>query len=565
MIQLYKRIHRMREKYVDTIAKLYDYATTVYTKKQYTQWFDTKEGGYTYGSFKTKCDSLSKTLTQYGIGAGDKVAILSQSTPNWSVAFFSITAFGRIAIPILPDSSENEVTNIINHSESKVIFVSQRLRGKISQKIIDKMVLVIDLDTFDFIKVDEEKFTCDGKPAVPTPDEIATIIYTSGTTGSAKGVVLSHRNLASNVITCYHACKRTDKDRWLSILPMAHTLEMTLGMLYPMYCGASVYYLQKPPVPSLLMKALQIVKPTTMLTVPMIIEKVYKNSILPTIKKSRTLSWMNENMNCLMCRIIGMKLKKTFGGHVSFYGIGGAKLDPEVEAFLLKAKFPYAIGYGLTETSPLLGYAMHGWRAVGSLGYPVYNVQLKLHDVNPETGEGEIVAKGPNVMLGYYKDPKRTKSVFTEDGWFRTSDIAVQDEKGRFYIKGRNSNMILGPSGENIYPEEIENVINNIEGVSESIVVEREGKLVALVQPAENFIDWNNESEDKIYEKLDKWKASLLKFTNKNVSKASQVNSVEVMKEPFEKTATQKIRRFKYKDEAPTVEAQKAETEKSKK
>ena len=555
----------MREKYVDTIAKLYDYATTVYTKKQYTQWFDTKEGGYTYGSFKTKCDSLSKTLTQYGIGAGDKVAILSQSTPNWSVAFFSITAFGRIAIPILPDSSENEVTNIINHSESKVIFVSQRLRGKISQEIIDKMVLVIDLDTFDFIKVDEEKFTCDGKPAVPTPDEIATIIYTSGTTGSAKGVVLSHRNLASNVITCYHACKRTDKDRWLSILPMAHTLEMTLGMLYPMYCGASVYYLQKPPVPSLLMKALQIVKPTTMLTVPMIIEKVYKNSILPTIKKSRTLSWMNENMNCLMCRIIGMKLKKTFGGHVSFYGIGGAKLDPEVEAFLLKAKFPYAIGYGLTETSPLLGYAMHGWRAVGSLGYPVYNVQLKLHDVNPETGEGEIVAKGPNVMLGYYKDPKRTKSVFTEDGWFRTSDIAVQDEKGRFYIKGRNSNMILGPSGENIYPEEIENVINNIEGVSESIVVEREGKLVALVQPAENFIDWNNESEDKIYEKLDKWKASLLKFTNKNVSKASQVNSVEVMKEPFEKTATQKIRRFKYKDEAPTVEAQKAETEKSKK
>ena len=559
MIQLYKRIHRMREKYVDTIAKLYEFATTVYTKKQYTQWFDTKEGGYTYGSFKSKCDNLSKTLTQYGIGAGDKVAILSQSTPNWSVAFYSTTVFGRIAIPILPDSSENEVTNIINHSESKVIFVSQRLRSKISQEIIDKMVLVIDLDTFEFIKADDEKFTCDGKPSVPTPDEIATIIYTSGTTGSAKGVVLSHRNLTSNVITCYHSCKRTDKDRWLSILPMAHTLEMTLGMLYPMYCGASVYYLQKPPVPSLLMKALKVVKPTTMLTVPMIIEKVYKNSILPTIKKSRTLTWMNENMNGLMCRIIGMKLKKTFGGHVTFYGIGGAKLDPEVEAFLLKAKFPYAIGYGLTETSPLLGYAMHGWRAVGSLGYPVYNVQLKLHDVNPETGEGEIVAKGPNVMLGYYKDPKRTKSVFTEDGWFRTSDIAVQDEKGRFYIKGRNNNMILGPSGENIYPEEIENVINNIEGVSESIVVERDGKLVALVQPTENFIDWDKESEDKIYEKLDKWKASLLKFTNKNVSKASQVNSVEVMKEPFEKTATQKIRRFKYKESAPTVEEEKKE------
>ncbi len=559
MIQLYKRMQRMREKYVDTLAKLYEYATTVYSKKQYTQWYDTKEGGYTYSSFKGKCDSLSKKLTQYGIGAGDKVAILSQSMPNWSVAFFSIVPFGRIAIPILPDSSVNEVTNILEHSESKVIFVSQKLASKVSQECRDKMILVIDIDTFEVLQSNDEKFTCDGRTSIPTPDDIATIIYTSGTTGSAKGVVLSHRNLASNVISCYHSCKRTDKDRWLSVLPMAHTLEMTLCMLYPMYCGATVYYLPKPPVASLLMKALKMVKPTTMLTVPLIIEKVYKGSVLPTIQKSRTLTWMNKNMNGLMCRIIGMKLKATFGGHMSFYGIGGAKLDPEVENFLLKAKFPYAIGYGLTETSPLLGYSMHNWRTVGSFGYPVYNVKLKLHNVNPETGEGEIIAKGPNVMLGYYKDPARTKSVFTEDGWFRTSDIAVQDEKGRFSIKGRNNNMILGPSGENIYPEEIENVINNVEGVSESIVVERDGKLVALVQPDENYIQWDNESEDKLYEKLDAWKAKLLKITNKNVSKASQVSSVEVMKEPFEKTATQKIRRFKYKESAPTVESEKKE------
>ncbi len=557
MIQLYKRMQRMREKYVDTLAKLYEYATTVYSKNQYTQWYDTKKGGYTYSSFKAKCDSLSKKLTQYGIGAGDKVAIFSQSMPNWSVAFFSIVPFGRIAIPILPDSSVNEVKNILEHSESKVIFVSQRLAGKVPQECREKMTLVIDLDTFEVLQADDDKFTCDGKTSIPTPDDIATIIYTSGTTGSAKGVVLSHRNLTSNVITCYHACKRTEKDRWLSVLPMAHTLEMTLCMLYPMYCGATVYYLPKPPVASLLMKALKMVKPTTMLTVPLIIEKVYKGSVLPTIQKSRTLTWMNEHMNGLMCKIIGMKIKKTFGGKMSFYGIGGAKLDPEVERFLLKAGFPYAIGYGLTETSPLLGYAMYGWRAIGSFGYPVYNVKLKLHNVNPETGEGEIVAKGPNVMLGYYKDPVRTKSVFTEDGWFRTSDIAVMDEKGRYFIKGRNNNMILGPSGENIYPEEIENVINNVEGVSESIVVERDGKLVALVQPAENFIEWDKESEDKIYEKLDAWKAKLLKITNKNVSKASQVSSVEVMKEPFEKTATQKIRRFKYKESAPTVEEEK--------
>ena len=552
---------RMREKYVDTLAKLYDYSTTVYSKNQYTQWYDTKEGGYTYHNFKMKCDSISKILTQYGIGAGDKVAILSQSMPNWSVAFFSTVVFGRIAIPILPDSSENEVTNILNHSESKVMFVSQKLASKLSKECMNKLTLVIDMDTFDIIKADDDKFTCDGRATVPTPEDIAAIIYTSGTTGSAKGVVLSHRNLASNVITCYHSCPRGEKDRWLSILPMAHTLEMTLSMLYPMYCGSTVYYLPKPPVASLLLKAMKIVKPTTILSVPLIIEKVYRNSVLPTIKKSRTLTWMNEHMNGLMCRIIGMKLKKTFGGCVTFFGIGGAKLDPEVEAFLLKAKFPYAIGYGLTETSPLLGYAMNGWRAVGTLGYPVYNVQLKLHNVDPATGEGEIVAKGPNVMLGYYKDPQRTKSVFTEDGWFRTNDLAIQDKKGRFYIKGRRNNMILGPSGENIYPEEIESVINNVDGVAESIVVERNGRLVALVQLDENMIEWNKESEDRIYEKLDKYKAKLLNLVNRNVNKTSQVSSVEVMKEPFEKTATQKIRRFKYKDSAPTVEEDKKSKE----
>ena len=557
MNQIYRRLMKMREKYIDTLAKLYDYATTVYSKKTYTQWYDTKEGSYTYTTFKNECDALSKVLTQYGIGAGDKVAILSTNMPNWSVAFFATVVFGRISIPILPDSSENEVTNIINHSESKVLFVAKKMIGKVSQEVMEKMTLVIELDTLEIIKADDEKFTCDGRTSVPTPDEIATIIYTSGTTGSAKGVVLSHRNLAANVITCYHSCKRTEKDRWLSILPMAHTLEMTLGMLYPMYTGSTVYYLPKPPAAPLLLKAMKIVRPTTMLTVPMIIEKVYKGSVLPTIKKSRTLTWMNKHMYGLMCRIIGMKLKKTFGGCISFYGIGGAKLDPEVENFLLKARFPYAIGYGLTETSPLLGYAMDGWRAVGSFGYPVHNVKLKLHNVDPVTGEGEIVAKGPNVMLGYYKDPVRTRSVFTEDGWFRTSDIAIQDEMGRFYIKGRNSNMILGPSGENIYPEEIENVLNNLEGVGESIVVERNGRLVALVAPAEGFIEWDKESEDKFYEKLANWKAKILSLTNKNVNKSSQVSSVEVMKEPFEKTATQKIRRFKYKDSAPTVEEEK--------
>ncbi len=541
----FKRSNSFRESYIDTLGKLYDYSTRRFADNRISQVIDTGKE-YTYKSFKQSCDNLSKRLTQFGIGASDKVAIFAQNMPEWSIAFFSIVPFGRIAIPILPESSANEVTNILNHSESKVLFVSKKLLPNVSQESLDKLTLVIDIETFEEIKKDDSKFTCDGKVAMPMPDDIATIIYTSGTTGNAKGVVLSHRNLSSCVASCFHAQPRNEKDRWLSILPMSHTLELTLGVLYPMYVGASVYYMSKPPVPALLLKAIKIVKPTTMLTVPLIIEKIYRSSILPTIKKSRVLSWMNTHANLLMCKIIGLKLKKTFGGKLTFFGIGGAKLDTEVETFLLKAGFPYAVGYGLTETSPLLTFTVGKTRTPGSIGHTMKGVSLRLDNINPETGEGEIVAKGPNVMLGYYKDPERTKKAFTEDGWFKTNDLACMDAKGRYYIKGRLSNMILGASGENIYPEEIEQVINGIEDVNESIIVPRNGKLVALVTFNENTIDWNQEGEDEFFRKIEAYKAKILSIVNKNVNRTSKVSDVQIFKEPFEKTATRKIRRFKY-------------------
>ena len=541
----FKRSNSFRESYIDTLGKLYEYSTRRFANNRISQVIDTGKE-YTYKSFKQSCDSLSKRLTQFGIGASDKVAIFAQNMPEWSIAFFSIVPFGRIAIPILPESSANEVTNILNHSESKVLFVSKKLLPNVSQESLDKLTLVIDIETFEEIKKDDSKFTCDGKVAMPMPDDIATIIYTSGTTGNAKGVVLSHRNLSSCVASCFHAQPRNEKDRWLSILPMSHTLELTLGVLYPMYVGASVYYMSKPPVPALLLKAIKIVKPTTMLTVPLIIEKIYRSSILPTIKKSRVLSWMNTHANLLMCKIIGLKLKKTFGGKLTFFGIGGAKLDTEVETFLLRAGFPYAVGYGLTETSPLLTFTVGKTRTPGSIGHTMKGVSLRLDNINPETGEGEIVAKGPNVMLGYYKDPERTKKAFTEDGWFKTNDLACMDAKGRYYIKGRLSNMILGASGENIYPEEIEQVINGIEDVDESIIVPRNGKLVALVTFNENTIDWNQEGEDEFFRKIEAYKAKILSIVNKNVNRTSKVSDVQILKEPFEKTATRKIRRFKY-------------------
>ena len=541
----FKRSNSFRESYIDTLGKLYDYSTRRFADNRISQVIDTGKE-YTYKSFKQSCDNLSKRLTQFGIGASDKVAIFAQNMPEWSIAFFSIVPFGRIAIPILPESSANEVTNILNHSESKVLFVSKKLLPNVSQESLDKLTLVIDIETFEEIKKDDSKFTCDGKVAMPMPDDIATIIYTSGTTGNAKGVVLSHRNLSSCVASCFHAQPRNEKDRWLSILPMSHTLELTLGVLYPMYVGASVYYMSKPPVPALLLKAIKIVKPTTMLTVPLIVEKIYRSSILPTIKKSRVLSWMNTHANLLMCKIIGLKLKKTFGGKLTFFGIGGAKLDTEVETFLLRAGFPYAVGYGLTETSPLLTFTVGKTRTPGSIGHTMKGVSLRLDNINPETGEGEIVAKGPNVMLGYYKDPERTRKAFTEDGWFKTNDLACMDAKGRYYIKGRLSNMILGASGENIYPEEIEQVINGIEDVDESIIVPRNGKLVALVTFNENTIDWNQEGEDEFFRKIEAYKAKILSIVNKNVNRTSKVSDVQILKEPFEKTATRKIRRFKY-------------------
>ncbi len=539
---------KLRERYIDTLAKLYEYSTVLYEKNRMSVMLDS-EMQYTYGSFKKKCDEISRRLSRYGIGAGDKVAILSQNMPNWTVAMFSLVPFGRISVPILPDSSENEVTNILNHSGSKAIFISKKFLPKLSKECSDKMDLVIDIETFEIIKRNDEAFTCDGKTAQPGPDDIATLIYTSGTTGNAKGVMLSHRNLCQNIIASLHAHKCTEKDVWLSILPMAHTYELSIGVLYPIFVGACVYYIQKPPTPTVLLSAMKTVRPTVMLSVPLIIEKIYKNSVLPTIRHSRVLKWMKRHTPTLLCRLIGMKLKATFGGRLKFFGIGGSKLDIKVEEFLKKAKFPYAIGYGLTETAPLICNAGVKYTKPGSTGVAAYGVTVKLMNVNPETGEGEIVCKGDNVMLGYYKDPARTRSVFTDDGWFRTNDLATVDEKGRYYIKGRLSNMILGPSGENIYPEEIESVINNMDEVNESVVLERNGRLVALVQFNDNIINWNQEGEDQFFEKLEARKQAILNYVNRHVNKSSKINDVEVVKEPFEKTATQKIRRYKYKKE----------------
>ncbi len=542
---LYRKITTNRENYITTLARLFDYATTVYAKRQALSYVD-GEQKYTYREVKSRCLELSHIFSRYGINAGDRIAILSQNMPHWALALFSIVPFGRVAVPILPDSSESEVTNILSHSETKVIFISQRMLPKLSEEARKKLTLVIDIETFEIIQKDNSAFTCEGWGKEPSPDDLAMIIYTSGTSGKAKGVMLSHRNFCHNVVEAWHAQKANKKDRWLSILPMSHTYEMSFSVLYPFYVGGSVYHIKKLPTPTILVDAMKTVRPSIMCSVPLIIEKVYKSSVVPTIEHSRVLSWMKEHTPRILYLLVGRQLYKTFGGRLKFFGIGGSKLDPTVEDFLIKAKFPYAIGYGLTETAPLITNACVGKTKVGSIGVPAYNVQVKLQDINPETGEGEIVAKGDNVMLGYYKDPERTRAALTDDGWFRTNDLACMDSKGRFYIKGRLNNMILGPSGENIYPEEIEQVINHFGGVNESLVMERDGKLIALVKFDDNVLNWDQAYEDKFFENLQAKKKAVLDYVNKHVGKSSKVNTVEVVKQNFEKTATQKIRRFKY-------------------
>ena len=543
----YKMRQASREVNCTTLEWLYRYATKKYADRKMSRFVDGSQA-YTYEEFKHRCDALSQRLLRFGISAGDKMAILSQNMPNWTVAFFTATAFGRVAIPILPDSSENEVTNILTHSESKVIFISKRCMPKLSQASRDALTLVVDIETFEFIKKDKEAFQCDGMVKRPSPDDLATIIYTSGTTGKAKGVMLSHRNLCHNIIESLKAEPCYPKDRFLSILPMAHAYEMAIGCLYPIFVGACAYYIQKPPTPSILIDAMKKIRPTVMCSVPLIIEKVYKSSILPTVNRSKVLSWMREKLPRLFHSLVGGRLYKTFGGKLHFFGIGGGKLDPVVEDFLKKCKFPYAIGYGLTECAPLVTNAMVGRTKVGSIGIASYQVEVRLDNVDPDTGEGEIVCRGDNVMLGYYKDPDRTLQVINDEGWFRTGDVATVDKDGYYFIKGRLNNTIVGPSGENIYPEEIEMVLSDMEGVNESLVMERDGKLVAVVKFDDKFIDWDQEYEDKFFENLNARKKAVMDFINSKVGKNSKINEVDAIKEPFEKTATGKIRRFKYKD-----------------
>ena len=385
-------------------------------------------------------------------------------------------------------------------------------------------------------------------------EDLASIIYTSGTTGRSKGVMLTHKNIVFNAMKGMVIQPIDETDRFLSVLPLSHTYENTLGLILPMLAGSCVYYLRKPPTPAVLLPALAEVRPTMMLTVPLIIEKIYFNKILPAFRDKMVLKllyqipFFRKKLN----EAAGKKLLKTFGGNLKFYGIGGAKLNKSVEKFLIEAKFPYAIGYGLTETAPLLAGANPKKSVFDSTGPKIEGIELIIHNPDKETGEGEIWAKGPNVMKGYYKEPEMTKEVLTPDGWFKTGDLGALDSNNNLYIKGRLKNMIVGASGENIYPEEIESVINNFRFVVESLVIQQKGKLVAYVHLNMEELEkkYHHLKEDmsrQFEEKKKELLAELKEYVNSKVNKFSQINKVVNQPSPFQKTATLKIKRFLYR------------------
>ena len=507
----------------------------------------------TYAEVGRRIEKVQEILTGAGLRAGDKVALLSSNMPNWGVCYFAVTSAGMVAVPILPDFSGEELDMIIAHSEAKALLVSDRLFTKLSKQTIERLNVVVRTKNLGVIA---QRVRGEGTMAVPKPDDLAVIIYTSGTTSKPKGVMLTHAALCAQVGISSGIFPVLPDDVFLSVLPLSHTYECSIGMIYPFSMGARVVYLDRPPTASALMPALRAVRASVMLIVPLIIEKIYRHQVLAKFNSNgfwRTLYKVGF-LRRYLHRVAGKKLLKLFGGRLRFLGIGGAKLDGGAEKFLLEAKVPYAIGYGLTETAPLLAGAAPSQVRLGSTGPQAPGVQLRLEHINPDTRQGEVVALTPSVMLGYFKNPEATKEVFTDDGWFRTGDLGEFDKDGWLYIKGRLKNMIVGPGGENIYPEDIETVLNSHVYIADSIVTEQEGRLVALVHfnrdEIEAMVDnWREEWETKkeAWEaKTEQLKKEIMDFVNAKVNRFSRISEVVEEKDDFAKTPTHKIKRFLY-------------------
>lgn len=530
----------------------------------------------TYAQVAERSTQASRILFRLGVEAGDKVAIYGTGAPNWGAAYFGIVNSGAIAVPLLPDFTADEVENIICHAGASVIIVSEKLKSRLDKISSSVLKSIIRMEDYRVLRENGKDIPADdssidmhtsGLEIPPKADikeeDTASIIYTSGTTGRSKGVELSHKNLVFTAIQCQTVHRVNKFDKCLSFLPLSHVYEFTIGFVMQFLNGSCVYYLERAPTVSTLLPAFKKIRPTIVLSVPMIMEKIYKNKIIPAFTKSDTLKklYRKRFYQKLFHRIAGISLKKLFGGRIKFFGIGGAKIDPSAEIFMKDARFPYAVGYGLTETSPLLAGSGPSNTVPGTIGPVMQGIELSILNPDPETGVGEVIARGDNVMKGYYKEPELTAAVFTTDedecgaGWFKTGDLGVLHNGIWLALKGRLKNMILGSGGENIYPEDIEFVLNQHPDVVESLVVEDDDGLVALVQLDEEKLK-NRSLLGSVGQAVEDIKENLLYkqeeilseikfYVNNKVNRFSKVGSVKTV-ESFEKTASQKIKRYLY-------------------
>ena len=526
------------------------------------------ESPLTYKVFHERIVALASRLQDEGVVKGDHIAILGENSPNWGIAYLAVVRLGAVAVPILPDLPESDVHHILSEMQVKVLFITQRLIEKVYELSGELKGLVITLDDYEadgevisvlpftgYLNEAVAALRSDlDNPVFPVvkEDDIASILYTSGTSGHSKAVMLSHKNLTSNA---YSASKLMDIEAgstWLSILPMSHTYEFTCGFILPLLYGCRIAYAGKAPTPAILQKLCSHEQPLVIFAVPLVLEKIYKKRVLPQIEKSRLLTLLCKTTigRKFIYRRIGKKLLDFFGGNLELMGIGGAALNPEVEKFLSEAEFPYLIGYGMTESSPLIAGGPMGDEtiAIGSTGKPLSGVEVRIVDPDSKTGIGEIFVCGSNVMTGYYNDTEETESVLSSDGWLATGDLGFLDDAGNLHISGRSKNVIVMANGENVYPEAIEHKINTVNWVVESLVIENSGKLEAWIYPDYEFIDdqtaGSSRSDRRAY--IENLLGIMRGEMNDQLPKTSRLSKVLERREPFVKTATHKIKRYLY-------------------
>ena len=500
-----------------------------------------------------------------GIKKGDKIALCAKNVARWAVSFLSVNAYEAVIVPILADFHPDSINRLVDHSDSVLLFTDKEIWDRLDISRMPKLRGAVNIDDFSVLYAAKPEFkelmaSRDSLYARKYPegiskeefafkstdnfDDLAVINYTSGTTSDPKGVMLTYGNLSASIQFGHDNIKIFPGDTIVSMLPMAHVYGMAYEFLYPLSGGCAVYYLGKTPAPSLLLKAMQEVRPYMVCTVPLVMEKIYKASLKPVLSRpAMKLLTAIPGVNRIIFNKVREKLDAAFGGKVRNYIMGGAALNPEVEKCFKRIGLHYTVGYGMTEAAPLLAY--EDWRRYvpGSCGKGITCVKVRIDSEDPENIAGEIQAKGDNIMKGYYKNEEATAAAFTDDGYLRTGDLGVMGGEGNGFSKGRSKNMILSANGQNIYPEELEAVVNNQNYVSESVVVDRAGKIVALVYFDGDAIRRDGLDDETISDLPEKVRLA----SNRQLPAYSQIAKVEVVTVPFEKTPKMSIKRFLYK------------------